>query len=99
MNWQLFFEGDDYYAALRADIAAARIFIGIESYIFEDDEIGLEIMEALLHRAAEGLTVRIIADGVGFFTRFRRIPFSGCAKAALSLRSSVRCISIPYSCR
>lgn len=67
MNWQLFFEGDDYYAALRADIARARTFIGIESYIFEADEIGLEIIEALLRRAAEGVTVRIIADGVGSF--------------------------------
>jgi cardiolipin synthase len=67
MNWHLFFEGDDYYASLRADIAAAKSFIGIESYIFEDDEIGLEIMEALLRRAAQGLTVRIIADGVGSY--------------------------------
>lgn len=67
MKWQLFFEGDDYYAALRADIAAAKTFIGIESYIFEDDEIGLEIIEALLGRAAGGITVRVIADGVGSY--------------------------------
>lgn len=67
MDWKLFFEGDDYYAALRADIRAAQSFIGIESYIFEDDEIGLEIIEALLRRAADGLTVRVIADGVGSY--------------------------------
>lgn len=67
MNWALFFEGDDYYAALRKDIARARRFIGIESYIFEDDEIGLEIIEALLLRAAAGVTVRLIVDGAGSY--------------------------------
>lgn len=67
MEWRLFFEGDDYYAALRTDIREAKHFIGIESYIFEDDEIGLEIIEALLSRAADGLTVRVIADGVGSY--------------------------------
>ncbi|MCE9599638.1 MAG: hypothetical protein K8S54_16890 [Spirochaetia bacterium] len=67
-NWKLFFEGDDYYAALRRDIARATSSISLESYIFQDDEIGLEIIDALIQRAKSGLNVRVLADGVGSYS-------------------------------
>lgn len=67
-SYQLFFEGDDYYSALRHDIASASRCVLIESYILENDEIGLEIIESLIAAARRGVLVRIIADGVGSYS-------------------------------
>lgn len=66
-SWKLFFEGDDYYFSLRQDIANARSTVCIESYIFQDDEIGLEIIDALIERASQGLLIRVLVDGVGSY--------------------------------
>ncbi len=39
-SFALFVEGDELYEAMLADIAAARRYIHMESYIFAADEVG-----------------------------------------------------------
>lgn len=57
--------GSDKFADLKADLRAARSFINLQYYIFEDDLLGREIAEILKQKAAEGVTVRVIYDHVG----------------------------------
>ena len=60
-----YIEGDALYAELRADIAAARSTIRLESYIFADDEAGEPILDLLASAAARGILVRLRIDAVG----------------------------------
>jgi len=75
-DFRLFFEGDDLYESMLADIAAANTDIRLESYIFAHDEIGWRFAKALAERAAAGVTVRLHLDAAGFLslgsTKFKR---------------------------
>ena len=62
---QLFYQGQQMLDALLADIAAARHHIHLESYIFEDDQVGKQVAVALADRARQGVHVRVIYDDVG----------------------------------
>ncbi len=53
------------YSAMFAAIARATDHINMESYIFEDDEIGQKFADALLARQARGVQVTLIYDSVG----------------------------------
>lgn len=71
--------GTDKFEALKADLRAARSYINLEYYIFENDRIGSEIADILIDRALSGVNVRVIYDHVGsfsvrsrFFKRMRR---------------------------
>jgi cardiolipin synthase len=64
---RLIVEGDELYAAMLADIAAARATVRMESYIFADDEIGARFVEALIERARAGLKVWLRVDAAGSF--------------------------------
>jgi cardiolipin synthase A/B len=59
--------GDQAFPAKLAAITAARKTISLEIYIFEDDVIGRQFIDALSARAAEGLEVRLLYDAVGSF--------------------------------
>jgi cardiolipin synthase A/B len=70
--------GPATYQAMFDAIRAARDHINLETYIFEDDEIGREFADLLLERQAEGVQVNLIYDSVGglltptaFFDRLR----------------------------
>lgn len=72
-------DGPETYRAMLAAIAAARDHVDLESYIFEDGEVGQRFADLLLERQAHGVQVNIIYDSVGafgtdpaFFERFRR---------------------------
>ena len=65
--YHLFFEGDDYYKSLLADLESASSLIEIEVYIFRDDAIGSRVIEVLRNKARDGVKVRLILDGVGSF--------------------------------
>src|SRR5260221_694350 len=52
------------YSAMFAAIARATDHINMESYIFEDDEIGQKFADALLARQARGVQVTLIYDSV-----------------------------------
>ncbi|MFU8817477.1 MAG: phospholipase D-like domain-containing protein [Pseudomonadales bacterium] len=70
--------GPDTYQAMFDAIRAARDHINLETYIFDDDEIGREFADLLLERQAAGVQVNVIYDSVGglltptaFFDRLR----------------------------
>lgn len=57
--------GHAYFAALLADIHAARETIRLETYLYADDSIGDAFTQALCRAAARGVDVRIVVDGFG----------------------------------
>jgi len=60
--------GPATYEAMLAAIRAASDHINLETYIFSDDEIGRQFVDALLQRQAEGIRVNVIHDSVGALT-------------------------------
>ena len=61
----LYTSGYDFFPALLHEISLARHHIHIDIYIFEDDELGNLIADALIDRAEHGVEVRVIYDDVG----------------------------------
>lgn len=57
--------GAEYFPALLTAINEARREVHLESYIFEDDDTGRVVAEALQAAAQRGLTVRLLVDGFG----------------------------------
>jgi cardiolipin synthase len=57
--------GVDTYAAMFAAMRSARDHINLESYIFEDDEIGQQFADLLLAQQGRGIQVNLIYDSVG----------------------------------
>ena len=71
-------DGPATYAAMREAIAAATDHVNLQTYIFEDDEIGRQFAQLLAERAADGVAVNLIYDSfgaletpAGFFERLR----------------------------
>lgn len=58
-------DGPRTYDAMLRDIRAARQFIHMESYIFDDDEVGRTFADAFIAKRAEGVAVALMVDGVG----------------------------------
>lgn len=76
---EIFSDGTSKFNALKADLIAARQYIHVQYYIFEDDTIGHQIAEILMDKARAGVKVRVIYDHVGsfrvnshFFKRLRK---------------------------
>ncbi len=70
--------GPATYQAMFAAIRQAKDHINLETYIFDDDEVGQQFADLLLERQAAGVQVNLIHDGVGailtpkaFFDRLR----------------------------
>jgi cardiolipin synthase A/B len=57
--------GPDTYSAMMAAIAAAREHINLETYIFDDDDIGRKFSDLLIERQAAGVPVHVIYDSGG----------------------------------
>lgn len=69
-------DGPATYKAMFRAMRAAKDHINLETYIFEDDEIGRQFADLLLQKQAAGVQVNLIYDSVGclntprdFFTR------------------------------
>jgi cardiolipin synthase A/B len=60
-------DGPATYQAMFAAIAGAKDHINVESYIFEDGEVGQQFANLLLERQAHGVQVNVIYDSVGAF--------------------------------
>ncbi len=58
-------DGAETYAAMFKAIRNARDHINLESYIFEDDDIGRQFADLLLERQGRGVQVNVIYDSVG----------------------------------
>jgi len=58
-------DGPATYQAMFAAMRAAKDHINLETYIFEDDDIGKQFADLLLERQAAGVQVNLIYDSVG----------------------------------
>ena len=61
----LFVEGDLLYDAMLADIARAKSAIRLESYIFADDEIGSQVIDALCRASRNSVATTLRLDAAG----------------------------------
>lgn len=75
----IFTDGISKVEALLRAISQARHHIHLEYFIFEDDQVGNRIADALIRKAHEGVKVRVMYDDVGcwnvkssFFNRMRQ---------------------------
>jgi len=57
--------GEQSYAALMALIAGAERTLNVSMYLLQPDEVGREVLARLAARAADGVQVRLLLDGVG----------------------------------
>ncbi|MFB6319327.1 cardiolipin synthase [Saccharicrinis sp. FJH54] len=64
--------GTEKFPELLNDIQKAKSFIHLEYYIFDDDNIGNTIIQALFEKIKEGVEVRMIVDDVGSWHLKRR---------------------------
>lgn len=60
-----FTDGASLYESIFADIESATESIFAEYYIIENDKISNRFIEALVKKAKEGVTVKIVVDAVG----------------------------------
>ena len=74
----LLVDGPATYAAMLEAIQNATDHINLETYIFEDDDVGYRFADLLLQKQSEGVQVNLIYDSVGcmntpaaFFQRLR----------------------------
>lgn len=62
---ELLINGEEKFPKFIEAIKNAKDHIHLEYYIFEEDNIGNEIIELLIQKAQEGVTVRMIIDDFG----------------------------------
>lgn len=62
---EYFNSGKEKFEALVQDIRNAKKFIHLEYYIWRGDRLGTRLVEELAKKAAEGVEVRILYDGIG----------------------------------
>ena len=62
---QLLRSGTEYFPALEAAIESAAHEIYVQSYIFQEDVIGIRIGNALMRAAHRGVIVNVLLDGFG----------------------------------
>ncbi|MEN8144890.1 MAG: phospholipase D-like domain-containing protein [Gemmatimonadota bacterium] len=58
-------DGDEAFPAMLETIEAAQNTIGMCTYIFDHDEIGVRFIEALERAVRRGVEVRVLVDAVG----------------------------------
>jgi cardiolipin synthase len=62
---ELLANGDEYFPAMLKAIHSAQKTVNFATYIFESDEVGHQFRDAFCERAAAGIEVRILLDGIG----------------------------------
>ena len=81
--------GDQTYPAMLEAIRGAQHSIALQSYIFDDDEVGRDIAQALIDAHERGVKVRVLIDAVG--SKYSRPPvikrlLAGAVDTALFMR-------------
>lgn len=61
----LLINGEEKFPLLLKDLKNAQHHIHLEYYIFEEDEIGTEILDTLVQKVKEKVSVRVIIDDFG----------------------------------
>ncbi|HET6564788.1 MAG TPA: phospholipase D-like domain-containing protein, partial [Xanthomonadales bacterium] len=80
----LLVDGPATYKAMYEAIDGAQHFIHLETYIFADDEVGVELAAKLIERQRNGVTVRVIFDSIGSAESSTDF-FDGMRKAGIEL--------------
>ena len=62
-----FFTGREALDAMYQEMESALHHIHLQSYIFEDDKTGQRFKDLLVKKAAQGVEVKVMVDGVGSF--------------------------------
>lgn len=62
---ELIFSGEKKFKSLIDSINQAKEYVHIQYYIFKNDGIGSQVIEALKNKAKEGVPVRLLLDGMG----------------------------------
>ncbi len=65
LAFEVFFSGKAYFDSVKICLEKARRTISVESYIFNFDRIGQEVLLLLQAAQLRGVRVRILVDGVG----------------------------------
>ena len=60
-------DGPATYRAMIAAISAAKDHVNMETYIFDDDEVGQRFAQALMAKQAQGVQVNLLRDSAGTF--------------------------------
>ncbi|MES2950822.1 MAG: cardiolipin synthase [Pseudomonadota bacterium] len=63
----LLYDGPQTMASMVQAINAAKDHINLETYIFDQDEVGLQFAELLMERQRAGIQVHVMYDAVGTF--------------------------------
>ena len=73
--------GDEAYPEMLAAIESAKQSVGMSTYLFRADSVGLSFIEALIRAKARGVSVRVLIDGIGggYFlsSSYRRLRHAG----------------------
>ena len=64
---EIFTSGQEKFNALLRDIEDAKEYIHVQYFIIEHDEVGIQLLEALMKKAREGVQVRLLYDYIGSF--------------------------------
>ena len=57
--------GDEYFPAMLKAIRSAQKTVNFATYILHSDEVGYQFRDAFCERAAAGVEVRVLLDGIG----------------------------------
>lgn len=61
----VYHSGDPFFDGLLEELDRASHSIEVETYIFQEDVLGLALVEKLIAAAKRGVTVRLMVDGIG----------------------------------
>lgn len=64
-NLQIYYDGKKLFNSILQDIEKARDHIHLEYYIIRDDKLGEKIIDKLIQKSQQGISVKIIADKMG----------------------------------
>lgn len=78
--------GDEAYPAMLDAIRSAQRTIGLSTYIFDADDVGIEFVQALADALHRGVEVRVLIDAVGAKYAFSSIA-SRLEEAGVPVRS------------
>jgi cardiolipin synthase A/B len=70
---ELYNQGDHFYDDLISACKKAQEEILIETYTFETDELGQQLLQVLEKKSLEGVKVKILIDGIGSFHFDRKL--------------------------
>lgn len=95
-QYKVFTNGGDFFSNLLEDMETARHSIHMEFFIWKSDNIGNRIKDVLVRKAAEGVKVRLLFDGVGSLGRISKKYRRELREAGIEFRYFLD-LSAPFS--